>query len=116
MGLYIMQKTFWIIHWNYGWIATDTCMIELTGKDEILLSDAALILYKAGLRTILQDIHINFTLSGDNYSIVEFNAKVKAVVLMQRQDWEVLQIKDSKIFVPENYTFLTSNIAFIVLV
>ena len=79
----------------------------------MLLSGLAVILYKADLRMVLQDIHINFTLPADTYSIDEINAKVKSEGLIQRQDWEVLQIKDSKVSVPEHYIFIASNIVFI---
>ena len=59
-----------------GSTASNTGMTELARKDIILLSDVALILSKAGLRTVFQDIHIKFTLSVSTYSIADFKAVV----------------------------------------
>ena len=38
--------------------AVSSCQIKSLMKDTALLSDVALILYKAGLRTFVQDIHL----------------------------------------------------------
>ena len=51
----------------------------------------------------------------DTYSIEKFNTKAKVVVLDQRQDWKVPEIKNSNLVVPEHYTFMASNSLFIVL-
>ena len=58
---------------------------------------------------------INFSLSEGTYSIDEFNAKIKEVVSQQRQGWEPPQIKDLKLVIPEDYTFMTINAIFIAL-
>ena len=58
---------------------------------------------------------INFNLSVGTYSIQDFNAKIRAAVLQQRQDWETPQIKNSKLVITEHYTFMASNTIFITL-
>ena len=64
----------------------------------ILLSNIAVIFYKAGSRTGVEDNKfIKFTLSAGTYSIDDFNAKIKIAVLQERQDWEPPQIKDLKL-------------------
>ena len=49
------------------------------------------------------------------YSIDDFNAKIKVVVLQQRQDWVPPQIKYVRLVIPEHYPFMASNIYFIAL-
>ena len=39
----------------------------------------------------------------------KFIAKVKVAVLQLRQDWEVSQIKDLKLVIPDHYTFMACN-------
>ena len=58
---------------------------------------------------------IKFSLSAGTYSIDDFNAKIKVAVLQERQDWVPPQIKDLRLVIPEHYTFMASNIFFIVL-
>ena len=58
----------------------------------------------------VEDIHIESTLTTGTYSIDDFNGKVKAPVIQQRQDWEAPQTKKSK-----NYIFMVSNRFFIAL-
>ena len=58
---------------------------------------------------------IKFSLSAGTYSIDNFNAKIRAAVLQERQDWVPPQIKDLKLVIPEYYTFMASNIFFIAL-
>ena len=52
--------------------------VGLAQKDIILLSKAALIVYKAGKRTT---DHLGFTLLEGTYSIDDFNAKIKIAIL-----------------------------------
>ena len=59
-----------------------------------------------------EDRHIKFTLSAGIYSIDDFNAQVKVVVLQQRQYWEAPQIKDLKLFIPERCIFMASDSVF----
>ena len=54
-------------------------------------------------------------LSAGTYLIDDFNAKIRAAVLQQRQDWEPPQIKNLKLVIPEQYTFMASNTIFITL-
>ena len=49
------------------------------------------------------------------YSIDDFNAKIKVAILQERQDWKPPQIKNLKLFIPEDYTFMASSTIFIVL-
>ena len=51
----------------------------------------------------------------DTYSIDDFKVKIKVAVLSERQDWIPPQIKDLRLFIPEHYTFIASNILFIAL-
>ena len=95
-------------------IAVNRCQIELARKDIILLSSVSMIFYGAGSRTNVENNSlIKFSLSEGTYSIDDFNAKTKVVVLQQRQDWEPPQIKYLKLVIPEHYTFMVSNILFI---
>ena len=97
-------------------IAVNRCQIELARKDIILLSSVSMIFYGAGSRTNVENNSlIKFSLSEGTYSIDDFNAKTKVVVLQQRQDWEPPQIKYLKLVIPEHYTFMVSNIFFILL-
>ena len=94
----------------HGSITVNNCQVELAQKDIILLSNGSIIVYKAGKRTGVDNnkfIHLN--LSVGTYSIDDFNAKIKVAILQKRQDWEPTQIKDLKLVIPEDYTFMASN-------
>ena len=98
----------------HGSIAVNSCQIELAQKDIILLSVVSIVIYKAGKRTgVENDKFIHFILSACTYSIDDFNAKIKVVIL--QQDGEQPQIKDLKLVIPEGYTFIASNNIFITL-
>ena len=99
----------------HGSVAGNSCQIELAKKDIILPSSIAVIFYKAGSRTSVDDNkYIKFTLSVRT-SIDDFNAKTKVAVLQESQDWEAPQVKDLKLVIPEYYTFMASNTLFIAL-
>ena len=73
-------------------------------------------IYKAGKHTgVESNKFIHFNLSADTYLIDGFNAEIKAAILQQRQGWEPPQIKDLRLVIPEDYTFMVSNTIFIVL-
>ena len=94
----------------HGSIALNSCQIELAQKDIILLSSVSIIVNKAGKRTGVEKAKlISFNLSAGTYSIDDFNAKTKVAILQQRQDLEPPQIKDLKLVIPEDYTFIASN-------
>ena len=98
-------------------IAANSCQIELARKDIVLLSNKAVLFYKAGLQTGVEDSkYVKYILSAGVCSIDGFNAKVKVAVLQERADWKMAQIKDLKTVIPEHYTFMTSFTIFIVLV
>ena len=100
----------------YGSIAINSCQIKLAHKYIILLSQVSIVIHKAGKHTgVENDRFIHFNLSAGTYSIDDFNAKVKISILQQRQDWEPPQIKDLKLVIPEDYTFMASNNFFITL-
>ena len=100
----------------HGSIAVNSCQIELAQKDIILLSKVSIIVYKAGKRTGVENTKfISFSLSAGTCSIDDFNAKIKVAVLQQRHDWEPPQIKDLRLVIPKDYTFMADNIIFIVL-
>ena len=93
-----------------GSIAVNSCQIELAQKDIILLSSNSIIVYKAGKRTDLVNTKfISFNLPAGTYSIYNFNVKIKMAILQQKQEWEPPQIKNLKLVIPEDYTFLASN-------
>ena len=73
----------------HGSIAVNSSsQTELAQKDIILLSNVSIIVYKAGKHTgVENNKFIHFNLSVGTYSIDDFNAKIRAVVLQQRQDW-----------------------------
>ena len=100
----------------HGSIAVNSCQIELAQKNIILLSRVSVIFYKAGARTSVENNKfIKFSLSAGTYSINDFNAKIKAAVLQERQDWVLSPIKYLRLVIPEHYTFIASNIFFIAL-
>ena len=53
----------------YDSIAVNSCQIELSSKDIILLSDTTVILYKAVSRTSIKDKQTKLDLSAGTYSI-----------------------------------------------
>ena len=100
----------------HGLIAVNSCQIGLAQKYIILLSSVSIIVYKAGKQTGVENTKfISFKLSAGTYSIDDFNAKIKVAILQERQDWEPPQIKDLKLVIPEDYTFMASNNIFIAL-
>ena len=100
----------------HGSIAVNSCQIGLAQKDIILLSEVSIVICKAGKRTgVENDKFIHFNHSAGTHSIDDFNAKIKVAILQQRQDWEPPQIKDLRLVIPEDYTFIVSNTIFIAL-
>ena len=94
----------------HGSIAVNSCQIELTQKDIILLSEVSIVIYKAGKRTgVENDKFLHFNLSAGTYSIDDFNVKIKVTILQQRQDWEPPQIKNLSLSITEDYIFIASN-------
>ena len=101
----------------YGSIAVNGCQVDLAQKDIILLSKVSIIVYKAGKRTAVENTKfISFNLSAGTYSIDNFNAKIKVAILQKRQYLEVPQIKDLRLLIPKDYTFMADNIIFMHLV
>ena len=100
----------------YGSIAINSSQNEPAQKDIILLSNVSIIVYKTGKRAgVENNKFIHFNLSVGTCSIDDFNAKIRAAVLQQRQDWEPAQIKNLKLVIPEHCTFMASNTIFIAL-
>ena len=101
----------------HGSIAVNDCQIGLFKKDKILLEDNLLTKYSKSSPsgTFGLDDYIVLTLSSATYSIDDFNPKIKAAVLRQKQNWNAPQIKNLKLVVPENYAFTANNIFFIAL-
>ena len=100
----------------HGLIPINSFQIELAQNYIILLSEDSIVIHKAGKRTGVENTKfIHFNLSAGTYSIDDFNTKTKEFVLQQRQDWEPPQIKDLKLVIPEDYTFMASNNIFIAL-
>ena len=100
---------------NHGLITVNSCQIELARKDIILISDAVVVLYGTVLRTVIKNRHIKYTLSKGTHFIDDFNAKINAAVLQQKENWSALQIKNLQLVMPEHYTFMASNRFFIAL-
>ena len=100
----------------HGSIAVNSCQIELAQKDIILLSNPPIITYKAGTTHCVENRNlIHSSIPAGTYSIDDFNTKIKEFVIQQRQDWKPPQIKDLKLVIPKDYTFLADNTIFIVL-
>ena len=95
----------------YSSIAIHSCQVGLAQKDIILLSKDSLIVYKAGKQTCVTNTEfIKFTISEGNYSIDDFNAKIKISILQQRQGWKSPQIKDLNLVIPKDYLFMADNV------
>ena len=102
---------------SHGSITVKSCQMELPQKDIILLSEISIVVYKASKRTSVENTKfISFNLSAGTYSIDDFNVKIKVAILQKRQDWEPPKIKDLRLVIPEDYTFMASNTIFIALV
>ena len=86
----------------HGSTAVNGCQIGLFKTDKILLEDNILMKYS------------NSSPSG-TFGLNDFNAKFKAAVLRQKQLWNMRQIKNLKLAVPENYAFTFDNNFFIAL-
>ena len=72
--------------------------------------------YKTGNCTgVENDKFIHFNLSAGTCFIDDFNAKIKVATLQQRQDWEPPQIKNLRLVIPEDYTFMADYHIFIAL-
>ena len=91
----------------HGSIAVNSCQIGLFKKDKILLDDSKLFKYSCSKASS----------SGvfNTYSIDDFNKKIKAAVLQQKQNWNAPHIKNVLLVVPENYAFTADNNFFIAL-
>ena len=65
----------------HGSIAVNSSQIELAQKHIILLSNATIVIYKAGKRTgVENNKFIPFSLSAATYSIDDFNAKINVPI------------------------------------
>ena len=65
----------------HGSIAVNSSQVELAQKDIILLSNATIVIYKAGKRTgVENNKFINFNLSAATYAIDDFNAKINVPI------------------------------------
>ena len=107
-------------HWelyteSHDSIAVNGCLIDLFKKDKIVLGDTILIKYSKSSSSGTFDLgdYIQFNLSAGTYSVDNFNAKIKAAVLRQKQKWDAPQIKDLKLIKQENYAFTADNKFFI---
>ena len=80
----------------HGSIAISDCQTGLFKKGKILLEDNILMKYSKSSPsgTPGPDDYIQFALSSATYSIDNFNAKIKAAVLKQKQNWNAPQIKN----------------------
>ena len=92
----------------HGSIAVNRCQIELAQK---------IFYYQVSLkRTGVENTKfISFNLLAGTYSTNDFNAKIKVAIVQQRQDWEPPQIKDLRLVIAEDCTFMASNTIFIAL-
>ena len=74
------------------------------------VSEVSIVIYKACKSTgVENDKFILFNLSVGTYSIDDFNSKIKVAILQQRRDWKPPQIKDLRLVIPADYTFVASN-------
>ena len=99
-----------------GSIAINSCQIEHPPKYIILPSEVPIVIYNIGKRTCVEnDKFLHFNLSVGTYFIDDFNTKVKVAILQQSQKWEPSQIKNLRLVIPEDYTFMADNHIFIAL-
>ena len=72
----------------HGSVAVNSCQIGLTQKDIILLSSISVMFYKAGARWYGMENNgfIKFSIPAGTYSIDDFNVKINAALLQERQD------------------------------
>ena len=114
----VLTYTSYKEHYNpyteiHGSIAVNRCQIGLFKKEKILLEDNKLLKYsylKALSSGIFKlDDYIEFALSSGTYLIDDFNAKIRAAVLQQKQNWNAPHIKNLKLFVPESYAVIANN-------
>ena len=85
-------------------------------KTSFYYQSPPIINYKAGTTTSIENRNlIHSSIPAGTYSIDDFNTKIKESTLQQRQDWEPPQIKDLKLVIPKDYTFLADNTIFIAL-
>ena len=75
--LYIIQNFFDLYTEMFHPSTVNNCQIKLARKNIILLSDPAVILYKARSRKGIKDRHMKFSLSADNYFVDNFHMNVK---------------------------------------
>ena len=108
---YTLYKKHCVIYTKiHGSIAVSSSQIEIAQKYIILLLYVSIIVYKTGKRTGVENSKfLHFNLSAGTYLIEDFNAKVKVAIPQKRQDWEPPQIKDLKLVIQEDYTFMASN-------
>ena len=98
----------------HGLIAVNSCQIGLTQKNIILLSAVSIVIYKAGKHTgVENDKFIHFNIPVGIYSIDHFNAQITLLIPRKRKDWEPPEMKDLKLVIPKDYTFMASNTIFI---
>ena len=82
---------------------------NLHKKNIILLSEASIVIYKAGRHTGVENKFIYFNIPTGTHSIDPFNAKITELIQRQRKDWEQPQIKDFRFAIPQGYEFMASN-------
>ena len=82
---------------------------NLHKKNIILLSEASIVIYKAGKHTGVENKFIYFNIPTSTHSIDAFNAKITELIQRQRKDWEPPQIKDFRFAIPQGYEFMASN-------
>ena len=100
----------------HGSITVNSCQVRLAQNNIILLPSVSIKVYQASKGTGVENTKfIRFTVSAGTYSIDDMNKKIKVATLQQRQDWEPPQIKDLKLVIPKEYTFVASNTIFIAL-
>ena len=100
----------------HGLIAINSCQIEIPQKDIILLSEVSMMICKTGKRTGEENPkYIHFKLSACTFQLTILIQKSRWQSYKKRQDWKPPQIKDLKLVMPEDYTFIVSNNIFITL-
>ena len=64
----------------HGSIAVNSCQIELTQKDIILLSEVSIVIYKAGKRTGVENDKF--------YILISLRVLIQLTLLMQKSRWQ----------------------------
>ena len=65
-----------------------------------------MIVYRISTRLVPKNNEVKMILSAGTYSIEQFNQNMQEAIKGKRDQWVAPQIKDYKLIIPENHTFI----------